>query len=210
MKLEKRDCKIKVTLKPLGAELLYVCFDFGYDRQEFIPSTAAISNEQFGEFVSALYTLFSEKNNDVYDDHSEWHRRTYHCDSDNHIHSKSTAVEWDGEGPRMIIRMTKGIDSEYINIEFSDYGRKNKTYTVNSRDFCYAVAKACTEVIKEFGIYGYRFSTESEPISLHQLLFLKAYALGNTEARELIIVDSDLCCCKSDFNKELELLLFDM
>ena len=32
MKLKKRDCKIKVNIEPLGADLLYVCFDFGYDK----------------------------------------------------------------------------------------------------------------------------------------------------------------------------------
>ena len=66
------------------------------------------------------------------------------------------------------------------------------------------------EAIKEFGFYGYRYSTESEPIKIHQLLFLKAYALGNFEARDLMVVDEELDCCKSNFEKEMELLLFDM
>ena len=73
-----------------------------------------------------------------------------------------------------------------------------------------SISKMDTETLKEFGFYGYRYSTESEPIKIHQLLFLKAYALGNMEARELIMVDKDFDCRKSDFNKELELLLFDM
>ena len=59
------------------------------------------------------------------------------------------------------------------------------------------------KAIKRFGFYGYRYSTESEPIKIHQLLFLKAYALGNMEARELTVVDEGLDCCKSNFDKEL-------
>ena len=45
---------------------------------------------------------------------------------------------------------------------------------------------------------------------IHQLLFLKAYALGNMEARDLTVIDEGLDCCKSNFAKEPELLLFDM
>ena len=70
--------------------------------------------------------------------------------------------------------------------------------------------KACTEAIKEFGFYGYRYSTESEPIKIHQLLFLKAYALENMEVRELTVVDDWLGSCKTNFEKETELLFFDM
>ncbi|MBQ7005252.1 MAG: hypothetical protein IJN68_02350 [Clostridia bacterium] len=107
--------------------------------------------------------------------------------------------------------MTRKRDGETILLRVSvDYGKTYKEFTVDDKEFCYAVAKACTEALKEFGFYGYRYSTESEPIKIHQLLFLKAYALGNMEARELIMVDEDFDCRKSDFNKELELLLFDM
>ena len=111
----------------------------------------------------------------------------------------------------MTIEMTKPLDGDTILLRSSmDYGKTYQEYTVNDRDFCYAVAKACTEAIKEFGFYGYRYSTESQPIKIHQLLFLKAYALGNMDARDLTVVDEGLDFCKSDFEKELELLLFDM
>lgn len=83
MKLEKRDCKIKVTLKPLGAELLYVCFDFGYDRQEFIPSTAAISNEQFGPITVAkmlAFEQFAGKIKEKYSNDTCWYLYSFAVD----------------------------------------------------------------------------------------------------------------------------------
>ena len=211
MNLQKRECPINVFIEPLGAELLDVCFDFGYEKLEFTPSTAAMSDNQFGEFVCALYTLYHEKNNERYDGHCEWNKRKYHSDADHIVQATTVTIDWDGEGPVMILEMTKKLDGDTILLRAStDYGKTYQEHAVNDRDFCYAVAKACTEAIKEFGFYGYRYSTESEPIKIHQLLFLKAYALGNMDARNLIVVDEGLDCCKSNFEKELELLLFDM
>ena len=209
MKFQKRDCPIKAKIEPLGAELLYVNFDFGNSKLEYTPST--VMGGQFGEFVCALYTLYNENNNERYDGHCEWKKREYHEDNNNQIYATTVTVDWDGEGTEMIIKMTKLWDGDTILLRSSvDYGKTYQEYSVNDRDFCYAVAKACTEVIKEFGFYGYRYSTESEPIKIHQLLFLKAYALGNMDARDLIVMDEELDCCKSNFEKELELLLFDM
>lgn len=209
MELQKRDCNIKVHIEPLGAELLAVSFDFGDKKLEYTPST--VMGGQFGEFVCALYTLYHENNNERYDGHCEWNKREYHTNDNHEIQATTVTVDWDGEGTYMIIEMTKPLDGDTILLRSSmDYGKTYHEYSVNDRDFCYAVAKACTEAIKEFGFYGYRYSTESEPIKIHQLLFLKAYALGNMDARDLIVVDEGLDCCKSDFKKELELLLFDM
>lgn len=147
-----------------------------------------------------------------FDGHCEWHKREYNDNENNEIQSVSVIVEWDGEGPYLTLEMTKELDGDTIILKkSSDYGETyEEEYRVNDKEFCYAVAKACTEVIKQFGFYGYRFSTEGEPIMIHQLLFLKAYALNNLEARELTAVDEWFDCYKSNFKKEIELLLFDM
>ena len=209
MKLQKRDCNIKVHIEPLGTALLAVSFDFGDKKLEYTPSTAM--GDQFGEFVCALYTLYCENRNGRLDGHCEWNKREHHSNDKHEIQATTVTVDWDDEGTNMTIEMTKPLDGDTILLRSSmDYGKTYQEYTVNDRDFCYAVAKACTEAIKEFGFYGYRYSTESQPIKIHQLLFLKAYALGNMDARDLTVVDEGLDCCKSDFEKELELLLFDM
>ena len=209
MELQKRDCPIKAVIEPLGAELLAVTFDFGERKLEYMPSTAM--GDQFGEFVCALYTLYHEKNNERFDGHNEWNAREYHANSNHEIQATTVKVDWDGEGTYMMLEMTKKADGNTILLRSSmDYGKTYHEYVVDDSDFCYAVAKACTDAIKQFGFYGYRYSTESEPIKIHQLLFLKAYALGNFEARDLMVVDEELDCCKSNFEKEMELLLFDM
>lgn len=210
MKLQKRDCPIKAVIEPLGAELLAVTFDFGERKLEYTPSTAT-GDHQFGEFVCALYSLYYEEWSERSDWHNEWRSRDSCATSDGTIQTRTVKVNWDGEGTYMMLEMTREKDGNTILLRSSmDYGKTYQEYVVDDRDLCYAVAKACTEAIKQFGFYGYRYSTESEPIKLHQLLFLKAYALGNFEARDLTVIDEGLDCCKSDFEKELELLLFDM
>lgn len=209
MALQKRDCGIQAHIEPLGAELLHVAFDFGNEKLEFTPSSAM--GGQLGDFICALYTLFHEENNERYDGHSEWRKRKYILIENHEIWATTVTVEWDGEGPYLILEMTREWDGDVIRLRASeDYGKTYTEYTVNDRDFCYAVAKAYTEAIKKFGFYGFRYSTEGEPVMLHQLLFIKAYALGNTEARYLTVVDEELDSCSSDFEKEMELLLFDM
>ena len=109
------------------------------------------------------------------------------------------------------MEMTKRLDQNSILLRTTtDFHKPHKEYTVDDREFCYAVAKGCTEVLKEYGIYGFRRSTGGEPIILHQLLFIKAYALGDLQARELTAMDKWGLCRKTDFEKEMELLLFDM
>ena len=209
MELKKRNCNIKARIEPLGTGLLYVSFDFGDRKFEFTPSSAM--GGQLGDLICALYTLFHETNNGRYDGHSEWSKREYISNEDHRIQATTVTVEWDDEGTYLVLRMTKAEDDDNILIEASvDCGKTYTEYTVNDRDFCYAVAKACTKALKSFGFYGYRYSTEGEPVMLHQLLFIKAYALGDTGARSLTVTDEGLDCCRTDFEKEMELLLFDM
>ena len=146
MELQKRDCPIKAVIEPLGAELLAVTFDFGERKLEYTPST--VMGDQFGEFVCALYTLYHEKNNERYDGHSEWNAREYHTNENHEIQATTVKVEWDGEGTYMIIEMTKQSDGDTILLRSSmDYGKTYQEYSVNDKDFCYAVAKACTEAM---------------------------------------------------------------
>lgn len=208
--LKKRECDIKIKLIPVGARYLYFEMDIQGDHLEFSPSSAV--GVQFGAVLSALYTLFHEDD----DGHDEWRPREYLSDSNHVIHSTVTRVEWDNEGDVVEIVLSRDVnvdadfESDIMQIEIKNYDKSLKHYTVKTKDLCYAVAKACTEVLKEYGFYGYRYSTEYDYFNIHQLLYIKALALSNFEARELTDDGNFQFAKKSSFEKEIELLLFDL
>ena len=209
-KLKKRDCDIKIKLTPSGTQYLHFEMDIHGDHLDFLPSSAV--GEQFGAVVSALYTLFHEND----DGHEEWNGREYLTDKDHVIHTTVTRVSWDNEGTDIDIIMSRkcGVDIDYendiIEIEIKNYDEVLKKYTVKTKDLCYAVAKACTEVLKEYGFYGYRYSTEYDCFELHQLLYIKSFALLNFEARDLNCDKENEWVKRTSFEKEIELFLFDM
>ncbi len=208
--LKKRDCDIKIKLTPSGAQYLRFEMDIQGDHLDFLPASTV--GEQFGAVISALYTLFSEND----DGHDEWRPRDYLSDEKHAIHTVVTKVEWDNEGTTVDIILARKLrvdvdcENDLIDIEILNYDEVLKKYTVKTKDLCYAVAKACTEVLKEYGFYGYRYSTEYDYFKLHQLLYIKSFALLNFEARELTSEDEKEWAKRTSFEKEIELLLFDM
>ena len=208
--LQKRDCPITFELIPSGIQFLSVKMNINDDCFEFSPSS--VMSEQFGAIVSALYSLFQE-NDDM---HNEWNSCEYLSNENHEIYREITKVEWDNEGEVVEIFLSRKLvnkidcEKDLLNIEIRNYDQILKSYTVRTKDFCYAVAKACTEVLKEYGFYGYRYSTEYDYFRIHQLLYIKAFALGNFEARDFINNNSNKLEKRTSFEKEIELLLFDM
>lgn len=207
MILQKRDCDIKINLEPTGTQYLGIHFDFQGHKISFAASSAV--GGQFGDFVSALYALYFEKD----DGHNEWNRRkSITEEGSNEIIAITSTVEWDNEGEIMTIEMTKyceGDNTNQITVRITtDYGKTYSEFKMNDKDLCYAVAKTCTDVLKNYGIYGYRYATEFDTFDFHKLLFIKAQALDCLEVRELLLADR--FSQKTDFNKEMELLLFEM
>jgi hypothetical protein len=104
-----------------------------------------------------------------------------------------------------------------VKIEF-DYCAGHYRYEVDGRELCYAVAKGYTEALKKYGFQGYLRSTGmqylGDSIEMDELLFVKAYALDAMEVRELKEAWSKPNSWRgadaSSFEKEIELLLFDM
>lgn len=122
---------------------------------------------------------------------------------------------WDCEGDEVELRFSRKLpenldwETDEITFEIYRYDDLLVSDTVRSVDLCYAVAKACTEVLKTYGFYGYRYSTMLDCFNIFKLLYIKSVALGNFETRELHRVDSSGALA-TDFEKEIELLLFDM
>ena len=148
--LKKRDCDIKIKLTPSGTQYLHFEMDIQGDHLDFLP--ASTMGVQFGAVVSALYTLFHENN----DGHEEWNAREYLSNDEHVIHTAVTKVEWDNEGDVVDIILSRKyeVDIDYENdlleIEIKNYDDVLKKYTVKTKDLCYAVAKACTDVLKEY------------------------------------------------------------
>ena len=209
--LKKRECDINIKLTPSGSQYLHFEMNVAGDKFDYLP--ASTIGVQFGAFVSAVYKLFIE---DFDDENSQWGKHEYLSDENHVIHTVVTKVSWEDEGTDIDIifsrKVTDGIDYEndMLDIEIRSYDDTLKKYTLKTKDFCYAVAKACTEVLKKYGFYGYRYSTEYDHFILYQLLYIKCFALGNFEARELTPNSENAEALQTSFEKEIELLMFDM
>ncbi len=208
MTLQKRDCPIKIRAYPTGSQFSCVEFDIHADHFRFAPSAALGCH--FGDFAKALYALYCEE----FDPHNEWNSCHSEAGENGGIEAMVSKVEWDNEGELLYITMRRSwlpdaediielkLETELVMPPFQ------KTYRVAGRDLCYAVGKCCTELLKKYGVYGYHTAAEGDLLPLHQVLFLKAHGLQVQEPRMLRAVDPFVT--GTDFEKEVELLRFDM
>lgn len=217
---------MRIRLTPYDCDYLKVHWRIGGNNHYFLPS--CVMGSQFSAFLTAVYRLYEEKQIT----HTYWPRRQLHFkheyphDRQDKKHLLTSTVYWDEEGFGHVITLTRLCDDDNvcmngepdpININIRS-GRKNYHYTVDGRDLCYAIARGCTEAVKKYGLTGYRESSgmqyPGDSFDLYELLFVKAYALDALEARELHELWSQpngwARADASSFEKEMELLLFDM
>lgn len=228
LKLNKRNCDMRIRLTPCNGDFLKVHWRIDGENYYFLAS--GIMGSQFSAFLSAVYGLYEEK------DHSHY----LNCkDNDDIIHEYphnrkdkkhffKTSVSWDGEGPYYAITFVRNSETEEpvleydkpdpVQVRIESSGQNIKECTVDGRDLCYAVAKGCTEALKKYGFKGYTISTGGydvgDSFDMEKLLFVKAYALGTLvvcKTEELWAVPNGWAKAEAaDFQKEIELLLFDM
>lgn len=228
LNLARRDCKIDFELIPLSCDFLKVRIRIEDDNYEFYPSAAV--GGQFSLFINALYCLYGENFGDQHGcsgrpcSHYSVKELDYNEEEDVYPCIVNTRVSWDEEGRMIDISFERCFsfpkylysESETVKIVF-EWHDFRKEYTVDGRELCYAVAKACTEALKKYGFRGYFISTGSDICTgdyfdINQLLFIKAFGLDCFDARTL------RCLWKkkwrnvyaTSFEDELELLLFDM
>ncbi|MBQ7095055.1 MAG: hypothetical protein IJN80_01175 [Clostridia bacterium] len=82
------------------------------------------------------------------------------------------------------------------------------TFSLSYKALCYAVAKACTQVIKTFGLFGYHQAVYEWDMNLRYLLFIKAIALDCLDTLSLSSKDGRPFA--SSLQNELQLLLAEM
>ena len=228
MKLNKRNCDMRIKLTPYGCDMLRV--HWRIDGENYYFHASGVMGSQFSAFLSAVYGLYEEKDQSHY-----LHCKYYDSITHEHPHNREdkkhqfkTSVTWDGEGPFYTITFVRTTETEEpildpstpdpIQIKIESTRQPSKECTVDGRDLCYAVARGCTEALKEYGFKGYTTSTGGydvgESFSIEELLFVKAYALGVLDictTEELWASSKGWARAEaSSFEKEMELLLFDM
>ena len=219
-----------MRLVPYGAGWTDVYLTIGGDEHYFIISD--VLGHSFDDFLSILYHLHPDniaglhscpfidykyacnhkidggwKTVKIIDDLSDGDEYSIYHD----IPWKADFT-WDEEGSESVWNLerdpTEDRDFE-LRISIVHRG-KSYRYAVWYADFCYAVAKACTDMLKKHGFTGYHEATYTQDLNVRYVLFLKGIGLGNLEACELTRYKEQGMGETSDLEKELELLLFDM
>ncbi len=93
-----------------------------------------------------------------------------------------TSLYWDGEGEsvRWGFERPVNLDDDFdVDISLDVYQNEEKKYqySIRYKDLCYAVSKAITDFIAEYGIVGSFDSSWMKDINLRHLLKIKAIAL---------------------------------
>lgn len=233
MELKRRNCGIKMRLVPYGGGWTDVYADFGDGEIYFIISY--LGSNSFETLMKALYHLYPENPDpeEAYDlveckegicqqiDGEYVVTKIVDRTSSEDLPCVVQDIPWKAsfdwyeelDGSKWIIERMPTTDTSFnvhLHIEIHRSEVKVYDYTVRYEDICYAVADACTKALKKHGFWGYHKATYDQDMNIRYLLFLKSIALGNMEARELTYYDEKGEGETADFNKELELLLFDM
>lgn len=231
LKLNKRNCDIRIRLTPWDGDFMRVHFRINGDHHYFYPS--CVMGDQFSVFLTAVYCLYNEHGN-YHSLHGQlWYRRfgvtlqnEYPNEKNDGHYCKSFPIIWDEEGRIIhVVVSRRSITEEVlpagvpdpITINFK-YWKGNFEYCIDGRDLCYAIARGYTEAIKKYGFQGYLHSSGmqflGDSFEMDELLFVKAYALDAMESRELstawVHKNGWRTAKSSSFEKEIELLLFDM
>lgn len=228
MKLNKRNCEMRIRLTPYDYDFLKVHWRIDGENYYFLAS--GVMGSQFSAFLSAVYSLYEEEDQSHHL-HSKYNKNITHeypHNREDRRHQFEAKVFWDGEGPFYKITFVRNCESEGpvldpnvpdpIQIKISSTRQPAKECTVDGRDLCYAVARGCTEALKKYGFKGYTLSTGGSYVGdgfdIEKLLFVKAYALGVADicrAKELWANPNGWAKADAtNFNDEIELLLFDM
>lgn len=228
MWLRKRKCDVAMRLVPYGAGWTDVYLTIGGDEHYFIISN--VVGDQFSDLLSILYRFHPDHRSEE----TTWDCIEYKvaC-AENGISGPSKIADstkeaknyqafdlvpwkahfsWDEEGSKSVWELERDPTEERdftLRITI-DHKEKQYHYAVRYADFCYAVAKACTEALKKHGFGGYHQATYTQDMNVRELLFIKGIALGNLDACKLTPFRREGGGETSDFRKEMKLLLFDM
>lgn len=230
MKWQKRKCPIKMELSAIGSGWSDVSLDICGDHHEW--SVSGCLGDGVGALVESLYALYPCH---VYDQREQSRIKAFDeyvgdfkngryvnlrprgsSDSGFVRFPKRVEFFWDLEGAEVewtITRESGDAKDFMLNIELKDVDdseSKTYRYDVKYSDFCYAVGKALTQVVKINGFSGFYASVWECDVNVRQLCFLKACGMGKPDAVRPVMSKDDEYGDVSSFEDEIELLIFDM
>ena len=212
MNLQKRDCSIKIEFCNIEAGWLDAKIKFNDKEIKVISSYIGPSIEVLLEAIYMIHPNSSYHDNSKYVKYTEIKGMAEGQEVDWNVPYKAEFY-WDEEGSYVdwYFEHTPTLENEFdLNVKIIASRRDTKEikFTVSYKEFCYALAKAFTDMLKKYGIFGYHHSWYGGDVNFRQLLFIKAIAL---DADDMINTNiDDKYSVFSDLNKELELLMFDM
>ena len=210
MSFEKRDCSIEMTLEDFR--------DYGQkgilkiEGQELSFASMRRTGQFFGQLIHVMNDLLClpkvKKNNSArlkIDYSVPYTKAEGEVLWDFYYHHRNT-VRW-----RLSRLLSIGpLYEDFICTFKVESKEAHHTFEVSFRELCYAVAKCGTEALKQFGIVGYtKHTCFFEDFNVREFLEIKAFALGLES--EMSLRSMRLPRKKAtSFEKEIELLLFDM
>lgn len=205
MEIQKRDCGIKMMFHNLRAGWLEMDFDIE-DKHFQFTSSYCVGNG-IEDLISIIYHLNPKRQSFEYD---------IRVSQTKYNTPISTKLTFDEEGSWINWKIeredTKEIDCNltiFLTVyRGGDGEEQNYKFIVRYKDFCYALAKACTEMLKEYGIVGYWQSYWRQGFPLREFLEIKAVALDDFSYIDTTYDKND--GERSNLNKEIEFLLLDM
>ena len=209
MNLQKRECPISFRFVPYGAgwEDVYLTVE---GTTELFVVTGTHVPGSVDELFSAVAGLHPRYCN-------SGHLFSVYVDIDDNGNPVETKFWWDGEGVESEWTFSRPPTADVdvpieVKITKKDDGAdsgESACFTVGYKDLCYAVAKGMTEAMKKHGLFAYGNAVWNHDLNLRLLLMLKAFALDTEDVLKV----EDLGRGngeRTDFAKELELILFDM
>lgn len=218
MNWQKRDCPIKMTIKPGLPWWVDITMDIKGDHRIFSVCNAG-SGDTFLDFPWCLYKLYfypaciHTTSNVLPDEDSINLERAL----------RTVAFKWEEDNRFEDWRIDAPVDlkaDSLVSIDITEHqgvfekdARIWKTsksrYDVLFGDLCYAVGKAITEAMKTYGFTGLYESHVGE-IPVGCLCFLKACGMGKPWFFGRIMDEEHMCGENTFFKDEMEVLDFDM
>ena len=231
MDLAKRDVPVSFVLDLRDDGTTDVHFDAGKEKLAFHLSSE--DEDQFVLLMQALSLLHPESRDDEYFAGSVSLQCKYGVFGDKNDKRRITAIRddhprsgcfrsipwkasftWENKGREFhwIMEREPTLDSDfYIKISiFQKNAAVMENHAVRHADVCYAAAAAYTAALKQHGLMGYAHSTGMWNPDVRLMLELKAIGLGCEEAVHITYPNERGPGETSDFQKEMELLMFDM